>query len=102
MPTSGGITHPKQWLGYEPLKELFSQVAVPVADELTRGAFLGGWRLTSIDGFEWDVPATKANIAAFGFAGIGADDVQAAFPKVRGDDRGVRLARHGGRGGPAR
>ena len=83
VPTSGGITQARQRLGYEPLKELFSQVAAPVADELTQGAFLGGWRLMSIDGFEWDVPATKANIAAFGFAGTGADDAQAAFPKVR-------------------
>jgi hypothetical protein len=83
VPTSGGITQARQRLGYEPLKELFSQVAVPVADELTQGAFLGSWRLMSIDGFEWDVPATKANIAAFGFAGTGADDERAAFPKVR-------------------
>jgi hypothetical protein len=28
-------------LAHEPLAELFSQVAVPVAEELTRGTFLG-------------------------------------------------------------
>ncbi len=27
----------------------------------------------AIDGFEWDAPATEANIAAFGFAGAGAE-----------------------------
>jgi Insertion element 4 transposase N-terminal len=40
-PTSGGITQARQRLGYEPLRELFAQVAAPVTGELTRGAFLG-------------------------------------------------------------
>jgi hypothetical protein len=84
VPTSGGITQARQRLGYEPLAELFSQVAVPVAEELTRGAFLGPWRLMAIDGFEWDAPASEANIAAFGFSGTGAGDLdKAAFPKAR-------------------
>jgi Insertion element 4 transposase N-terminal/Transposase DDE domain len=84
VPTSGGITQARQRLGSEPLRELFSEVAVPVAEELTRGAFLGGWRLMSIDGFEWDVPDTKENAAAFGFSGGGADGGdRPAYPKVR-------------------
>ena len=84
VPTSGGITQARQRLGYEPLQELFSQVAIPVAEELTRGAFLGPWRLMAIDGFEWDAPATEANIAAFGFAGTGSAEAEkAAFPKAR-------------------
>jgi Insertion element 4 transposase N-terminal/Transposase DDE domain len=84
VPTSGGITQARQRLGHEPLRELFSQVAVPVAEMLTRGAFLGPWRLMAIDGFEWDAPATAANIAAFGFAGAGAGEPEkAAFPKAR-------------------
>ena len=36
-----------------------------------------------MDGFEWDLPATKENIAAFGFAGTGKDEAPAAFPKAR-------------------
>ena len=84
VPTSGGITQARQRLGCEPLAELFSQVAVPVAEELTRGTLLGPWRLMAIDGFEWDAPATEANIAAFGFAGASAGDPEkAAFPKAR-------------------
>ena len=84
VPTSGGITQARQRLGYEPMRELFSQVAVPVADQLTRGAFLGRWRLMSIDGFEWDAPDTKENAAAFGYSGAGpADPGRAAFPKAR-------------------
>jgi hypothetical protein len=81
VPTSGGITQARARLGFEPVAELFERVAVPVADELTRGAFLGPWRLMSIDGFDWDVPDTKANVAGFGRAGSG--EAASAFPKVR-------------------
>ena len=81
-PTSGGLTQARQRLGHEPLRELFSQVAVPVADLLTRGAFLGSWRLMSIDGFEWDVPDTEENAEAFGYPGTG-DRGRPAFPKAR-------------------
>jgi hypothetical protein len=81
VPTSGGITQARQRLGHEPLRELFAQVAVPVADQMTRGAFLGRWRVMAIDGFEWDAPDTDANAAEFGYASSGAD--QSAFAKVR-------------------
>jgi hypothetical protein len=66
-PTSGGITRARERLGFEPLGDIFARVAVPVAGQLTRGAFLGAWRLMSIDGFEWDVPDTPGNAAAFGY-----------------------------------
>lgn len=81
VPTSGGITQARARLGFEPVKELFERVAAPVADELTRGAFLGPWRLMAIDGFDWDVLDTKANLAAFGRAG--SDAGASAFAKVR-------------------
>jgi len=81
VPTSGGITQARQRLGHEPVAEVFSQVAVPVADLDTPGAFLGAWRLMSVDGMEWDVPDTAANREAFG-AKAGSQG-QAAFPAVR-------------------
>jgi hypothetical protein len=80
-PTSGGITQARARLGFEPLRALFEQVAVPVADELTRGAFVGPWRLTAIDGFEWDAPDTEANVAGFGYGG--SAEHATPFPKVR-------------------
>ena len=84
VPTSGGITQARQRLGSGPLRELFAQVAVPVAGELTRGAFLGSWRLMAIDGFEWDTPDTAGNAAAFAFAGVGSGPgSRSAYPKVR-------------------
>src|SRR6266851_2995633 len=34
-PTSGGITRARERLGFEPLRDIFAWVAVPVADPLT-------------------------------------------------------------------
>jgi hypothetical protein len=82
VPTSGGICQARQRLGPEPLEELFGQVAVPVAEEDTAGAFLGPWRLMSVDGMEWDVPDSRANAAAFGYSGTGGDKA-AGFPRAR-------------------
>jgi hypothetical protein len=79
MPGSGGITQARRRLGSQPLEHLFQTVAVPVADTLTRGAWLAGRRVMSIDGMEWDVPDTSENAAAFGYTG-GAGG---GFPKVR-------------------
>ena len=38
------------------MKELFAEVAAPVAEELTARAFLGPWRLMAIGGFEVGTP----------------------------------------------
>jgi Insertion element 4 transposase N-terminal len=77
-PTKGAVTQARQRLGPEPLAELFAQVAEPVAGLDGEGAFLGPWRLMSVDGTELDVPDTAANREAFG---AGAND--GPFPKVR-------------------
>src|ERR1035437_5528185 len=93
VPTSGGITQARQRLGYEPLKALFCEVAAPVAEELTAGAFLGPWRLMAIDGFERDAPETQQNTAAFGYSGRGAG-AHAAIGGVAGEGAGEQsLAR---------
>jgi transposase IS4-like protein/DDE family transposase len=80
VPGSSGITQARARLGFEPVKAVFEQVAEPVAGALTRGAWLAGRRLVSIDGFEWDVPDTAANAAQFGRR---SGTKEAAFPKVR-------------------
>jgi hypothetical protein len=81
VPTSGGITQARARLGSGPVAEVFQAVAVPVADLLTAGAWLGSWRLMAIDGFDWDLPDTADNVAEFGYAGSGAN--RSAFPKAR-------------------
>jgi hypothetical protein len=63
------------------LAEVFEQVAGPAATMSTRGAWLRGWRLLAIEGFEVDVPDTEGNAVEFGYAGSG--DNCSAFPKAR-------------------
>ena len=77
-PAKGAVTQARQRVGPEPLAELFSQVAGPVAGLEAEGAFLGPWRLMPAGGTEMDVPDTAANREAFG---AGAND--GPFPKVR-------------------
>ncbi|PZS25620.1 MAG: IS4 family transposase [Pseudonocardiales bacterium] len=81
VPTSGGISQARKRLGPKVLAEVFERVAGPVATRSTRGAWLRGWRLVAIDGFEVDVPDTKANAAEFGYAGSG--DNRSGFCKAR-------------------
>ncbi len=77
LPTSGGITQARQRLGYEPVKELFERIAVPVSELLTPNAFRAGRRLVSIDGMVFDLPDTDANANEFGTPSGGA------FPQAR-------------------
>src|SRR6185312_12167687 len=81
VPTSGGITSARKRLGPKVLAEVFERVAGPVATPSTRGAWLRGWRLVAIDGFEVDLPDTEANVAEFGYAGSGEN--RSALPKAR-------------------
>jgi len=80
--SSGGVTQARQRLGYEPVKRVFEQVCVPVADTVTGGAFLGFRRLMAIDGFETEVPDTPKNLQRFGRSG-GADEAGSGYAKVR-------------------
>ncbi len=81
VPTASGITQARKRLGPKVLEEVFEQVAGPVAERSTRGAWLRDWRLLAIDGFEVDLPDTPKNAAEFGYAGSGAN--RSAFPKAR-------------------
>jgi Insertion element 4 transposase N-terminal len=94
-PTSGGIIRARERLGFEPLAGIFAKVAVPAADPLTRGAFLGPWRLMSIDGFEWDAPDTRAAPRRSGIPGWSGPG---GVPEGAGRHRQrVQLAHGGGR-----
>jgi hypothetical protein len=68
-------------LGAKVMEEVFDAVAAPVGGMLTRGAWLRGWRVLAIDGFEVDLPDSRANAAEFGYAGSGAN--RSAYPKAR-------------------
>src|SRR5947209_6723594 len=92
VPTASAITQARKRLGREVFSELFERTCGPVAGAAglaagavalgtARGAFLRRWRLLAIDGFEIDLPDSKANAAEFGYAGSG--DNRSAFPKAR-------------------
>src|SRR6266516_4812101 len=92
VPTASAITQARKRLGREVFPELFERTCGPVAGDTSpsagllalgtaRGAFLRGWRLLAIDGFELDVPDTPANAAEFGYAGCGEN--RSAFCKAR-------------------
>lgn len=92
VPTASAITQARKRLGRAVFPELFERTCGPVAGDASasaqltalgtaRGAFLRGWRLLAIDGFELDLPDTPANAAEFGYAGSGAN--RSAFPKAR-------------------
>lgn len=81
VPTASGITQARKRLGRAVMPEIFEGVAEAVATADTRGAWLQGWRLLAIDGFEADLPGTPANAEEFGYAGSG--DNRSAFPKAR-------------------
>ena len=81
VPTAGGITQARKRLGRNVLAEVFERACGPVADRSTRGAWLRGWRLLAIDGFEVDLPDTPGNAGEFGYAGSG--EKRSALPKAR-------------------
>lgn len=83
VPTKAALFKARARLGPEPLRALFSEVAVPLATPQTRGAWYRGWRLMSIDGTCLDVADTPANAAEFGRPGSGRGQGTGAFPQVR-------------------
>jgi hypothetical protein len=92
VPTASAITQARKRLGRAVFPELFERTCGPVAGQAgptaqavalgtARGSFLRRWRLLGIDGFEVDLPDSRENAAAFGYAGSG--DNRSAFPKAR-------------------
>lgn len=83
VPTKGAISQARSRLGSEPLRALFEQVACPLAEPRTQGAFYRDWRLLGIDGTCLDVADTPANDAEFGRPGSGRGEGVGAFPQLR-------------------
>jgi hypothetical protein len=81
VPDKSSIARARARLGPAPLRELFVEVARPLATRKTKGAWYRGWRLMALDGTTLDVPDTPANEAAFGRPTGGRG--HGAFPQVR-------------------
>lgn len=76
-----GISQARSRLGAEPLRQLYETVVVPIAEERTRGAWYGPWRLVSLDGSTLDAADTSENEKSFGRPGAARG--VSAFPKIR-------------------
>lgn len=66
VPSDGAISLARYRLGEAPLRNLFEEVAAPVADERMPDAFWRGLRLMAVDGTVFDLPSGRHNEAAFG------------------------------------
>ena len=81
-PTKSGIFQARSRLGFEPVRDLFTRVARPLAGQDTPGSWLGGRRLVAIDGTCLDLADTPGNEEFFGRPGSGRGE-RSAFPQAR-------------------
>jgi hypothetical protein len=70
VPTASGITQARKRLGRNVMPQVFEGIAEPAATRGTRGVWLRGWRLLSIDGFDVDLPDTGKSGEEFGYARV--------------------------------
>jgi hypothetical protein len=83
VPTKAALFQARRRLGSEPLRALFEEVAVPLAQSRTAGAFYRDLRLVSIDGTCLDLADTRANEQEFGRPRSGRGEGVGAFPQLR-------------------
>ncbi len=81
-PSKSAIFQARARLGSEPLAELFTRVATPIAAPGAPGAWLAGRRLVAIDGSCLDVADSVENAEHFGRPGVNKGE-KAAFPQAR-------------------
>jgi len=81
--SEAAICKARKRLGFEPFKELFEQVARPIATRATRGALFHGRRLVSLDGSTLQVQDSSANEQAFGRPATAKGTRPAAYPMIR-------------------
>jgi hypothetical protein len=76
-----GISQARRRLGEAPLRRLYEMLAQPIATPASKGAWVRGWRLVSLDGSCLEVADTAANRSEFGMPG--ASRGASAFPQLR-------------------
>ena len=81
LASEAAICKARQRIGFEPVKELFDQVARPMATSKTQGAWFRGRRLVSLDGSSLQVQDSMANEQAFGRPATAKRP--AAYPMIR-------------------
>jgi len=82
VPQKSAFSKARERVGSVPLRRLFEEVAGPLAESRTVGAWYRSWRLMSVDGSTLEVPDTPENEAAFGRPGVSRGE-RSAYPRVR-------------------
>ena len=81
LASEAAICKARRRIGFEPLKELFDQLARPIATRATQGAWFRGRRLMTLDGSTLQVQDSSANERAFGRPATAKRP--AAYPVIR-------------------
>jgi hypothetical protein len=81
--SEAAICKARKRIGWEPFKELFEQVARPIATRATRGAWFRGRRLVTLDGSTLQIQDSSANEQAFGRPATATATRPAAYPLIR-------------------
>ena len=84
VPSKAALFQARKRLGPEPLAQIYSRIAKPLASADTAGDFYRSWHLVAIDGLCLDLPDTEANVERFGRpASSRGGGRGGAFPQVR-------------------
>ena len=76
-----GISQARTRLGWQPVKKLHDEIVKPIANESTKGAWYGKWRLVSLDGSTLDIADEEENEKVFGRPPSSRGS--SAFPQLR-------------------
>jgi hypothetical protein len=79
--TSGGISQARARLGASVMEALYRRLVAPIAVAETKGAWLGGLRVVSLDGSTLELQDTGENALRFG--GPETEDGPSGFPHLR-------------------
>jgi hypothetical protein len=82
VPQKSAFSKARERVGSEPLRRLFEEVARPMAEARTLGAWYRSWRVMSIDGSTLEVPDTLENAERFGRPGVSRGE-RSAYPRLR-------------------
>lgn len=84
VPSKAALFQARKRLGPEPLQQLYSRIAQPLAVNGLPGDFYRSWHLLSMDGLCLDLPDTDENVERFGRPPSSRGDGRGgAFPQIR-------------------
>ena len=84
VPSKAALFQARKRLGPEPLQQLYSRIAQPLATVESPGDFYRSWHLLSMDGLCLDLPDTDENVERFGRPPSSRGDGRGgAFPQIR-------------------